>query len=459
MLAAIDYEFFTVASVCGESPPQVHSPQITLGSITTSSQEVTQGSLFVPLTDKRDGHDFIADALDRGAAAFFLRKNHPIRKKLSKQALAVAIEVKQPLLALAKLAAFHRNRFAPLVIGVTGSNGKTTTKEMLAQIFRSALGEACVATEKNYNNHIGLPFTLFSIRADTRVAIVEMGMNHAGEISHLSGLARPHASVISSVGHAHIEFFKSRAGIAAAKAEIMNGMQAGSSLYVPQGIAELPTIARLAKRQRIRLRKVNPRRITLAADANGFSLNVAGEHVAFPYANAAWVSNLALAAAVALDAGIEAHLVAKAAENFKPATGRMQVRQGNFTVIDDGYNANPDSAVASIDSALQIAAGKPVVCIFGDFKEMGKFSRTLHEWTGKEAAKKGVAAFYGVGMDMKHAVASFRKTAGGKKRSYFFPRADLAKLVQQVQSESRDAVLLVKGSRSMKMEEIVELIL
>lgn len=441
MLAAMDYDLFTVASVCGNSSPGIHLPQTRLSSITTSSQEAGPGALFVPLTDKRDGHDFIHDALDRGASAYFLRKNHPVRKKLSRAALALAIEVEDPLLALGRLAHFHRRRFAPLVIAATGSNGKTTTKEMLRQIFGHALGDMVMATEENYNNHIGVPFTLFRIHGKTRVAIVEMGMNHAGEIDYLSRMAEPHVAVISSIGHAHIEFFKSRVGIARAKAEVMNGMHTGGRLYIPPKISERQTLERLARTRRVSVKPVSLR----YADLFG--------------PNAAWASNFALAASVAEDAGIGKEHIAYVARNFKPAEGRMQLRQGKLTVIDDGYNANPDSAVASVDSAIQIAAARPVVCIFGDFKELGKFSRALHAWTGKAAAKKGVAAFYGVGKDMKYAVEAFRKATGGRKRSHFFQRGEVKKLVEQIQSESRESVILIKGSRSMKMEEIVELIL
>ena len=218
MFARLNYDLFTVAAVCGSEPPKPGAPDIRLQSITNSSLEVKPGSLFVPLADRRDGHDFIDDALKRGASAFFLKKNHAAAKKFKGDTRAILVD--DPLLALGALAHFHRNRFTPLVIAITGSNGKTTTKEMLAQIFRRALGRKCIATEKNYKNHIGVPFTLFAIGKDTRVAVVEMGMNHAGEIAYLSRLARPDAGIISSIGHAHIEFFTSRAGIASAKAEI-----------------------------------------------------------------------------------------------------------------------------------------------------------------------------------------------------------------------------------------------
>ncbi|MBS0616591.1 MAG: UDP-N-acetylmuramoyl-tripeptide--D-alanyl-D-alanine ligase [Spirochaetes bacterium] len=462
MFAPIDYDLFTIAAVCTEGRAQINLPQTRLHSITTSSLEAKPGSLFVPLVDRRDGHEFIADALKRGASAFFAKHNHPILKAVTADERSKAIIVQDPLLALGALAGFHRRRFAPLVIGVTGSNGKTTTKEMLAQIFRAHLGRALLATEKNYNNHIGVPFTLLGIDKKTRTAVVEMGMNHAGEIAYLSRLTAPHAALISSVGHAHIEFFKSRAGIASAKGEILTGMPAGSTLYIPHSIAELATFMRLAKKHKTNLRRIDLCKGLLKIkheSATGFTLAIGAEKILFPYANRVWVSNLALAAEAAHDAGVPTATIAVAARNFKPAAGRMQLKRGYLTIIDDGYNANPDSAVASIDSAMQIAAGKPVVCVFGDFKELGKFSTQLHSWTGVEAAKKGVAAFYGVGRDMRHARAAFQRTAKKSARSFAFAREDVDALIAALREEAKGSVILVKGSRSMKMEEIVEALL
>ncbi len=464
MFAKISYDFFTVSAVVTDSHPPVNAPAVKITSVTNSSLEVKPGSLFVPLVDKRDGHDFIGDALRRGAVACFARAGHAVLGSLSDAERQRLILVDDPLLALGRLAAFHRRRFAPLVIAVTGSNGKTTTKEMLAQIFRAHLGRACVATEKNYNNHIGVPFTLFAIGAQTRAAIVEMGMNHAGEISYLSQLAMPHCAAISSIGHAHIEFFPSRAGIAAAKSEIIDGMAPGGALYLPKTIAELATVAAAAKRRKILLHKISFAKGNAAVlqilshSSAGFQIALGQERVLFPYANAAWMSNLALAAAVAADAGIPNAKIAAAIRNFKPAAGRMQVKKGYFRIIDDGYNANPDSAVASIEAALQLAGGQPVVCVFGDFKELGKFSKALHAWTGEEAAKAGISAFYGVGSDMRHAVAAYRQAAGKKAQAYLFARDQVTDLVQKLKSERQGSVILVKGSRSMKMEEIVSLL-
>jgi UDP-N-acetylmuramoyl-tripeptide--D-alanyl-D-alanine ligase len=460
MFARLDYDFFTVAAVCSDGAPAIHAPEIRLRSITTSSLEVERGSLFVPLTDRRDGHEFIADALSRGASAYFVRKGHEILKKLDAKQRQLAIVVDDPLLALGRLAAFHRSRFSPLVIAVTGSNGKTTTKEMLGQIFRTAFGRATIFTEKNYNNHIGVPFTLFRIGKGTRVAIVEMGMNHAGEIDYLSRLACPHISVISSIGHAHIEFLGSRRNIARAKAEITHGQQKGGALYVPAQVAELATLAARSRSNGIVLRKITPGKSSplkiIASGPAGYELLISKQPVTFRYANSAWLSNLALAAAVAHDVGVSDEHIAKAVRSFRAPEGRMQVREGYFHLIDDGYNANPDSAIASIAAAKQYADGRPVVCVFGDFKELGRFSRSLHEWTGQEAAKARIAAFYGIGSDMRLAAKAYSKAAGKSGRSYAFERSSVPAIVARLLQEAKGSVILVKGSRSMQMEEIVQ---
>lgn len=463
MFAPFNYDIFTVKRVCAPQALHLDSENIRLSSITTSSLEVKPGSLFVPLIDRRDGHDYIQDAVARGAAAFLMQAGHAVSKKLTKEMLTKAIVVEDTQKALGDLARFHRDRFAAFIVAVTGSNGKTTTKEMLAQMFRAALGKKSLSTEKNYNNHIGVPFTLFRINKDTRVAIVEMGMNHAGEIGYLSRMARPHAAVISSIGHAHIEFLGSRRAIARAKSEILEGMPKGGYLYVPKSVAEYETISATAKKHGALLRKIDASRGAalqiVEASPKGYQLQIETEPVQFSFANAAWVSNLALAVQVAIDSGIQASQVLRAVRSFRPAAGRMQLRRGRFTVIDDGYNANPDSAIASIDSAVQIAAGRPVICIFGEFKELGKFSKTLHQWTGSEAARKGVAAFFGMGDDMRYAVQAFSKASAKKTGATWFRRSDTASLVEALSAYPKSAVVLVKGSRSMKMEEVVDLLL
>lgn len=458
MFAYLEYDLFTVASVGSGQPGNLYQTPGKVTSITNSSLEVKPGSLFVPLTDRRDGHEFIADAIGRGAVAFFARRGHKILKQLDAAAQAKAILVDDPLLALGRLAAFHRSRFSPLVIAVTGSNGKTTTKEMLAQIFHRALGRRSIATEKNYNNHIGVPFTLFAIKKDTRAAIIEMGMNHKGEIGYLSRMAQPQMALISSIGHAHIEFLGSRRNIAFAKSEILDGMPAGGAFFVPKAVAELPTLSARAKTAKAALKKIMPGKTamlkTVSAGADGYELLIGGEKVKFHFANEAWLSNLSLAVAAAEAAGVRAEHIAAAVRSFKPPAGRMQLLRGYHTIIDDGYNANPDSAISSIGAALQIAAGKPVICVFGDFRELGKFSRSLHEYTGREAARRGVSAFYGVGDDMRFAVTAFRKTAGKKFRSYLFKRSSVTEIVTQLMQEPKGALILVKGSRSMQMEQI-----
>ncbi|MCS6971922.1 MAG: UDP-N-acetylmuramoyl-tripeptide--D-alanyl-D-alanine ligase [Leptospiraceae bacterium] len=457
MVARCSYDLFTVASVL-RAEPSLLLPNIKISSITNSSLEVKPGALFIPLKDKRDGHDFIHDALARGAAAFLAEKGHRVLDSLSAENRNRAVVVNDTLRALADLAAFHRRRFAPFVVAVTGSNGKTTTKEMLSQIFRHALGNAAMGTEKNYNNHIGVPFTLLAIKSQTRVAVVEMGMNHRGEIHNLSAMAQPTHAVITSIGHAHIEFLGTRQNIARAKAEILDGMPAGGTLYIPADIAELPILEKSVAARKIHLRRINPQQNApfriVSFGARGVKLRFGRHEANFPYAIPAWLSNLALATAVAQDLGLPVESIAQAVQHFRPPPGRMQLHRGYFTVIDDGYNANPDSAIASLKAALVLAEGKPVVCVFGDFKELGRASRSLHAWTGREAAQLGVAAFYGVGEAMRDAVREFQKQRGGN--AWHFDRNDAESLLQHLAEQPRGSVILVKGSRAMQMEEIAQ---
>ncbi|MCB1179812.1 MAG: UDP-N-acetylmuramoyl-tripeptide--D-alanyl-D-alanine ligase, partial [Leptospiraceae bacterium] len=218
--------------------------------ISTSSSMVEPGSLFVPLKGNRDGHEFIQDALGKGAISFLCEFNHPVLNSLPIEQQKKAILVDDTLLALGTLAEYHRKRFNPFVIGITGSSGKTTTKEF----YKSCLNyfaEDLVFTEKNYNNEIGVPFTLFKISDNTRIVICEMGMNHRYEISRLTKMVKPNISVITNVGPAHIENLGSIKEIARAKAEILESMSKGSNLYIPENIEQIRIIRKKAKKYKV----------------------------------------------------------------------------------------------------------------------------------------------------------------------------------------------------------------
>lgn len=227
------YDPETIRRVLGSTSETWYHKEPLITTITTSSTEAEENSLFVPLLGNRDGHEFIRDAISKGATYFLVEENHPIYKNLNLEEKSKAIPVKNTLTALGKLASFHRSRFDPIVIAVTGSSGKTTTKELLGNCLKNLEESALVVTEKNYNNEIGLPFTLFKISDQTRVVVCELGMNHKGEISRLSQIAKPDYAIITTIGTAHIEFLESQKNIAKAKGEIVEGLKKGGKLFYP----------------------------------------------------------------------------------------------------------------------------------------------------------------------------------------------------------------------------------
>lgn len=390
-----------------------------------------------------------------------MKKGHPISRKLGPSILRRAIVVSDPLLALGRLSAFHRNRYAPLIVAVTGSNGKTTTKEMLAAIFYAALGKHALATEKNYNNHIGLPFTLFRISERTRAVVLEMGMNHAGEIGYLSRLARPHLALITSIGHAHIGYLGSRQKIAMAKAEIVEGMETSGKLILPAEISERKTLEAAARKHRIPIETAHIKGgkglSILGKSTTGFDLKYAGHRFSFPYPGESWVSNLAMVAEAANQAGLQTSQIINGISKFKPAGGRMQFSKGYFTVIDDGYNANSDSAIASMQAAKQVAGNRAVYCIFGEFRELGILSKKLHFDTGAAAARLGINGFIGIAGNMKHAVQAFNMKTKSSTKGIFLKR-EPSQILEALTEAPRNSVILVKGSRAMKMEEIAQIL-
>lgn len=219
------YDPETIRRVLGSTSGTWYHNEPLITTITTSSTEAEKNSLFVPLLGNRDGHEFIRDAISKGATYFLVEEHHPIYKDLNIEEKSRAIPVKNTLTALGKLAAFHRSRFNPIVIAITGSSGKTTTKEFLGNCLKNLEESALVVTEKNYNNEIGLPFTLFKISNQTRVVVCELGMNHKGEISRLGQIAKPDYAIITTIGTAHIEFLGSQKNIAKAKGEITEGLK------------------------------------------------------------------------------------------------------------------------------------------------------------------------------------------------------------------------------------------
>jgi UDP-N-acetylmuramoyl-tripeptide--D-alanyl-D-alanine ligase len=433
---------------CGED--------VYFSGVSTDSRRVGRDDLFIALVgDKFDGHDFIAEVKEKGAAAVMVCDEFHAR--LPELAIPL-IRVKNTRLGLGQLAAYWRERFNVSLVAVTGSNGKTTVKEMIAGILRNAAGGAdkVLATEGNLNNDIGLPLMLLQLRERHCYAVMEMGMNHAGEISYLTRLARPDVAVITNAGAAHVEGLASVEAIARAKGEIFEGLEASGTAVINADDPYAPLWRELAGNRKIMefgfegTPDVSARyeldffsaRITLLLPdgTQDVVLQVPGRHN---------VCNAVAAAAVSVAMGVGMRAIALGLHEFGGVKGRMQKKPGlnGATLIDDSYNANPDSVRAAL-SVLAEAGGKKVL-VLGDMGELGDSARVFHERVGMESRLAGIDKVFTLGELSAHAAASF-----GTGARHFERMDELLSEVRKLMAP--DVTLLIKGSRFMKMERVVE---
>jgi UDP-N-acetylmuramoyl-tripeptide--D-alanyl-D-alanine ligase len=459
------YSFSTVLKVLNATKNSFwQKDELNFLSIASSSEEVTKGSLFVPLVANRDGHDFIPSAISNGCSGFLVNRNHPILRKLSPIDKSKAIEVENTWTALADLAKFHRSRFRPFVIGITGSSGKTTTKEMLATSFSHLPSQRLVVTEKNYNNEIGVPFTLFKITDRTEIAIIEMGMNHRGEIRWLTEMAKPDWSIITTIGSAHIENLKSPQRIAQEKLDILYGMPPKGKLFLPDSCGFDPII-----QERCKLFKVNPIYWNqkesdlkcIEVNPFGYSLEWKGLEFSWKIPGEKLLSNLSGVMRLASEAGVEDNVLVSNIKKFKSKNRRLVVHKKRIVLIDDTYNANPESMESSISVANQMSEGKPFVCILGDMKELGKHSSFYHKKVGNFIKSTYCNFLIGFGKDALY-FNPWKLSSRNQNQFFHFENFEenIQKIIEMIQIKiPSNTVVLVKGSRSMKMERIVEKIL
>ncbi|MEM7183820.1 MAG: UDP-N-acetylmuramoyl-tripeptide--D-alanyl-D-alanine ligase [Spirochaetota bacterium] len=460
MIAPFFYSNFTVSRILGHSPVLAGAVS-TFTSITTTSQLCEKGSLFVPLIAKRDGHDFLVDALQRGASAFLCQHDHPILKKIDAKERHKAIFTDNTLFGLGRLAAFHRSRFRPVVIGITGSSGKTTTKELFRACLDSIPAEQLVITEKNYNNEIGTPFTLFHTNSKTRIVVCEMGMNHRGEISRLSHMVQPDLAIITNIGSAHIEFLGSIKEIARAKAEIVDAMPEKSQLFYPFHTRYKNLIRKQAKRRRITVREYsleNNRDISLQEERqDGFLLKCTEETLHWQLPGVRILENLCGVWEICRKLKIPTEDLLQGLTKFRAPESRLQLHQGRYQIIDDSYNANPDSMLSSLEAGKQMAGSQPFYAILGDMKELGGFSKKLHREVGKSQVSSLLSGLFTFGEDSKYLQEAFSTTH--KREAYHFSTAERKNLLGQIRkSIPAGSYILLKGSRSMKLETLVPLL-
>jgi UDP-N-acetylmuramoyl-tripeptide--D-alanyl-D-alanine ligase len=426
-------------------------PGASFDGVTTDSRQVMHGDLFVALEGERfDGHDFVDQALELGAVAAMV--SEPERVKHPHARLIIVDDTR---IGLGQLASRWRARFRIQLLAITGSNGKTSVKEMAAGCLRAAAGDdAVLATAGNLNNDIGVPLMLLRLRSHHRYAVIEMGMNHLGEIAYLTRLAAPTVALVTNAGTAHIGELGSREAIAQAKGEIYQGLgENGIALInADDGFAGYWR-SLTAGRRVVDFGLDQPAEVrgqweaadggslitvTTAASSYRARLHVPGVHN---------VRNALAACAAAHALRIPWRAVARGLAEFEGAKGRLQSKpcRGGGVLIDDTYNANPDSARAAI-AVLAAAAGTRIL-VLGDMGELGAEGRTLHEAVGSAAREAGIDRMLTLG-ELSEAAA----TAFGAGARHFHDVDELCAALEGMLG--RDVTVLVKGSRFMRMERV-----
>ena len=419
------------------------------------SRTVQAGELFFAVKGERlDGHDFVEHALAQDAVAAVVRKDQVARYAVKTRLLAVD----DTLAALQKLAAAVRRLWGKPLIGVTGSAGKTTTKEAIAHLLSTRL--RVLKSEGNFNNHFGLPLTLLKLQPEHEVAVIEMGMSHAGEISALAKIAQPNIGVVTNVGPVHLEFFESVAAIARAKYELIASLPVGGTAVLNADDEYVSQFGRdfhgkvvtygLRPTADVHAENVEVR----GAEGSVFDLVVGGcrEHVALRLVGAHSIYNALAAIAVALERGITPSDAALALATLSPADKRGQVvKVGNITVVNDCYNSNPKALESMVEALAAMPARRHIV-VAGEMLELGPAAEELHRQAGRHVAVQKIEALLGVrGLAKQMVEAAVQAGA----RAEFVPTPEEAGEWLARNTQMGDVVLL-KASRGVKLELALE---
>jgi UDP-N-acetylmuramoyl-tripeptide--D-alanyl-D-alanine ligase len=467
----------------------IGSPPASLEGVSTDTRTLTPGSLFVALRGERfDAHDYLAEAAAKGAAAAVVSERwlnetvHPEPLDSGPSALRSgqaeskgaqagpasmpALVVADTLVALGAIAHHHRRRFGIPFVGVTGSNGKTTTREMIAAIL-AARGKV-LKTEGNLNNEVGVPLTLLGLDETHASAVIEMGMNHPGEIARLAAIAAPQVGVVTLAAPAHLEGLGTVEAVADAKAELYQGLPAGGIAIANADDARMLRRAQASGRRMLTFAAGRGRRgdvVVLEITGQGedglrFVLGVGNREVNVhipALVGAHNAMNAAAAAAAAIALGATDREIAEGLAQVRPVGRRLRLDRlaSGLQLVDDCYNANPASMSAALRTVVELAAGaggRPAA-VLGDMLELGAFEQEAHRALGAEAARAGVRLLAAFG-PRSRATAEAARAAGLPE---VFHTEALDALVAWARAEVQPSdVLLVKGSRGMKLERLVE---
>lgn len=432
--------------------------QLIVTSVAFDSRKITDGGLFVPLEGERDGHDFVASAINNGCVATLWKKGHP-----NKPTNIAVLEVDDPLTAMQDLARHYLRKVNPSIVGITGSNGKTTTKDMVAAVLAKRFNVH--KTQANFNNEIGVPMTILEMKPTTEILVLEMGMDRPGQLHHLSEMTHPDVTVITMIGEAHIEFFGTRDKIADAKMEITDFLREDGE-FIYNG--DEPLLAERAK-------NLTQSKATFGFRSNDtvyatdfrsykhhatFTVNNSDQKFTIPMIGKHNVSNAMAALSVGRHFGESDEEIAASLANFTPTANRMEWEKGDVgeDIMSDVYNSNPTAVRAVLTSFGQIEMpedGKRIA-VLGDMLELGEASASLHAGLADSLDPQVINEVYLYGNEMKYLADALQKKYDSQHLHYY-DQDHMELMINDLKNEIKpNDIVVLKGSHGMHLEKVVE---
>lgn len=436
-----------IASACGG----VASEDVEINGVCIDTRKITEGCLFICIKGEHfDAHQFANEALEKGAGAVMICEDIEVN--------GAFVKVENTATALLALGGYYRSKFDIPVVALTGSVGKTTTKEFTHLVVNAKYN--AIKTQGNLNNEIGLPQMLFQIDNSIEAAVIEMGMNHFGEISRLVNATKPTIALITNIGVSHIENLGSREGILKAKLEITEGLKEGAPLILNGDDDMLSTVK--SDKHKVYFYGINNgdfKAVNVLEESGktSFSINYFGNSidVVIPTIGIHNVYNAVAAFAVGYFLGVETSEAVNALSNYVPAGMRQKVvRVGKITSIEDCYNASPDSMRAALRTLHDINGNKKIA-VLGDMLELGDYAKTAHSLVGEMVAENKIDFLLAYGKDAQYYVET-AKNGGVENALLFDDKKELASKLLEIASD--EDVVIFKGSRGMKLEEIMEIV-
>ena len=432
--------------------------QTVITSVAFDSRKISEGGLFVPLKGERDGHDFINSAISNGASATLWQKDRP-----NKPENIAVLEVDDPLLSMQQLAQYYLNKVNPTVVAITGSNGKTTTKDMTAAVLAKRFNVH--KTDANFNNEIGVPMTILDMKPNTEILVLEMGMDHAGQSHQVSELTHPDVTVITMIGEAHIEYLGSREGIADAKMEITDFLREDGELIYN---GDEPLL-------RERAEKLEQAKITFGFDqtdsvyATGyrsykhhatFTVNDSDSQFTIPMIGKHNVSNALSALCVGRHFGESDEEISTALASFTPTADRMEWEKGDVgeDIMSDVYNSNPTAVRAVISSfgQIQVPEGSRRIAVLGDMLELGERSAALHAGLADCLDPQVINEVYLFGSEMEN-LADVLKNTYEPENLHYYKEDQMQRLIADLRNDIKPHdIVVLKGSHGMHLEKVVK---